>query len=470
MVRRLPNERLSLLNTLSVPLRSQPKQGRYYLTIDFRNVLQDAFCAVFGGKNAEKAYRVLKTANQSFHGDQPVLPSKKKGVQKAMNNFTYYVPTRIHFGKGMISHLSELKQSGKRVLLVYGGGSIKRNGIYDRAMALLKENGLSIYELSGVEPNPKIETVRKGVALCKEQAMDMVLAIGGGSAIDCAKAIAIGAKYDGDAWDLVMDPSKITKALPIYSVLTMSATGSEMDRIAVISNMDLKIKKGVRAACMAPTMSILDPTYTYSVPKRQTAAGTADIMSHTLENYFTNVTAADIQARFAEGVLKTVIKHGPVALNKPDDYDARANLMWAATQAINGILSNGSEVKWCVHPMEHELSAFYDITHGEGLAILTPVWMEYVLNEKTIHKFVAYGTNVWGIDPGKEPMKIAKEAIAKTKTFLFEDLGCPKNLREVGIVDDSNFKTMAKKAEPGCQGSFVDLSKANIEEIFRRSL
>ncbi len=385
-----------------------------------------------------------------------------------MYNFMFYVPTRIYFGKGQISHLSELKNYGTKVLLVYGGGSIKRNGIYDNAVRILKDAGVSVYELSGVEPNPKIETVRKGVSMCKAEGIDMVLAIGGGSTIDCAKVVAAGAKYDGDAWDLVLDGSKIKAALPIFSVLTLSATGSEMDEFAVISDMTKNEKWGTAAEVLKPTMSVLDPTYTFSVSKKQTAAGTADMMSHTFENYFTKEKGADVQARFAEGLLKTMIKYGPIALAHPDDYDARANLMWAASHAINGLVAAGSQPAWCVHPMEHELSAFYDITHGQGLAILTPVWMEFVLKKdpSTAENFAVYGRNVWEIaDDNNE--SAAKKAIEATRTFLFETMELPANLRVVGIDSDEHFEVMAEKAAEGCVGCFVPLTKDDIVEIFR---
>lgn len=385
-----------------------------------------------------------------------------------MYNFMFYVPTRIYFGKGQISHLSELKNYGSKVLLVYGGGSIKRNGIYDNAVRILKDAGVSVYELSGVEPNPKIETVRKGVSMCKAVGIDMVLAIGGGSTIDCAKVVAAGAKYDGDAWDLVLDGSKIKAALPIFSVLTLSATGSEMDEFAVISDMTKNEKWGTAAEVLKPTMSVLDPTYTFSVSKKQTAAGTADMMSHTFENYFTKEKGADVQARFAEGLLKTMIKYGPIALAHPDDYDARANLMWAASHAINGLVAAGSQPAWCVHPMEHELSAFYDITHGQGLAILTPVWMEFVLKKdpSTAENFAVYGRNVWGIADDDDE-SAAKKAIEATRTFLFETMELPANLRAVGIDSDEHFEIMAEKAAEGCVGCFVPLTKDDIVEIFR---
>ncbi len=384
-----------------------------------------------------------------------------------MNNFTYHIPTKIHFGRGKISHLCELKDSGNRVLLVYGGGSIKREGIYDKAIEILNENGIEVFEISGVEPNPRIETVRKGVELCKKENIDMVLAVGGGSSIDCAKVVAAGAKYDGDAWDLVLDPKLIKCALPIYTVLTLAATGSEMDAFAVISDLAKNEKWGTFSTHMVPKMSVLDPEYTFSVPAKQTAAGTADIMSHTLENYFTNVKDGFMQARFCEGILKTLIHYGPIALKEPDNYEARANLMWASSFAINGLLKLGSEVTWCVHPMEHELSAFYDITHGEGLAILTPFWMEHALNEETAYKFAEYGRNVFGVSDADD-MEAAKKAIECTRAF-FKKMGLPQTLKEVGI-DDTYFVQMAAKAVKRAKGSFVPLTEEDMISIYKAAL
>lgn len=383
-----------------------------------------------------------------------------------MNNFTYSIPTVIHFGREQLSHLSELKQSGDRVLLVYGGGSIKKSGLYDEAMRILTEAGLTVTELSGVEPNPRIESVRKGAELCRENNIDMVLAVGGGSSIDCAKVIAAGACYDGDPWDLVLDGGKIKAALPVYSVLTLSATGSEMDEFAVISDLTKNEKWGTGSPLVKPVMSVLDPSYTFTVSQKQTAAGTADMMSHTFENYFTNVKGAYLQASLCEAVLKTCIKYGPIALEEPENYEARANLMWAGSLAINGLLSGGAEVGWCVHPMEHELSAFYDITHGEGLAILTPVWMRFVLKKdpsKTA-QLAAYGRNVWGLDG--DDTAVAESAIDKTAEFFFKTMKMPANLRAVGITERVHFEEMAKKAAAGSEGSFVPLTAEDIVSIF----
>ena len=384
-----------------------------------------------------------------------------------MVNFTYTVPTKIHFGKGQLPHLAELREYSDKVLLVYGGGSIKRSGLYDDALAVLKDAGIAVYELPGIEPNPRIQSVRKGVEMCKAEGIAMVLAIGGGSTIDCAKVVAAGAKYSGDAWDLVLNSNLIQSALPIYTVLTLSATGSEMDGIAVISDLTKNEKWATAAACMKPTMSILDPEYTYSVSKKQTAAGTADMISHIFENYFTPVKGADVQARFCEGLLKTAFHYGPIAMDEPTNYDARANLMWTASFAINGLCSDGADVKWCVHPMEHELSAYYDITHGVGLAILTPVWMEFVLNENTQAKFAEYGRNVWNLTG--DDAAVAKEAIACTRDFFFNKLGLPATLTEVGI-DETHFDEMAAKASNGLQNAYVPLTAEDVKNILKAAL
>lgn len=384
-----------------------------------------------------------------------------------MNKFTHVIPTVIYFGQGQISHLSELKKSGKNVLLVCGGGSIKRSGLYDIVMKNLNDADLSVTELSGVDPNPRIESVRKGVELCHKNNIEMVLAVGGGSTIDCAKVIAAGACYDGDAWDLVLNGRLVKAALPVYSVLTLAATGSEMDNFAVISDLEKNEKWGTGSRWMAPKMSILDPTYTFTVSRKQTSAGTADMMSHTLENYFTPVKGAYVQARMCEALLKTIIHYGPIALEQPDNYEARANLMWVSSLAINGLMSHGANVGWCVHPMEHELSAFYDITHGEGLAILTPFWMEFALREDTARRFGEYGRNVFGLI-GEDDMAIGRQAIACTREF-FKKMNLPTTLGEVGI-DSTHLDVMAKKAAAGCEGSFVPLSSEDVKAIYTAAL
>lgn len=387
-----------------------------------------------------------------------------------MENFHYIIPTEILFGKGSIKGLPEaIKKFGSKVLLAYGGGSIKKIGLYDEVIRLLKENNIEYVELSGIDPNPRITSVREGVKLCKEHNIDVVLPVGGGSTIDCAKVIAAGAKYVGDPWDIVLDASVAKEVLPILSILTLSATGSEMDGFAVISDMDSNNKIGTGSDSMRPKLSILDPEYTFSVPKNQTAAGTADIMSHIFEVYFSNTKGAFIQDRMAEALLKTCIKYGVVAYNDPENYEARANLMWASSLAINGLLTHGKSGAWTVHPMEHELSAFYDITHGVGLAILTPHWMRYVLNESTLDKFVEFGVNVWDIDKNLDKNEIANKAIKMTSDY-FKQLEIPTTLREVGI-DEEKLEVMANQAVRfGLEYGYKPLSNEDVLNIYKAAL
>lgn len=369
-----------------------------------------------------------------------------------MRNFTYYTPTQIFFGEGEIKQLHQaVKAYGKKVLLVYGGGSIKKIGLYDQVYAEL--HGFEVFELGGIDPNPRLESVVAGAKICKEKQIDVVLAVGGGSSIDCAKAICAAAYYDGNPWDFIVDSNKIKQALPLISILTLSATGSEMDATAVITNPETKDKRGFGHILLAPKVSILDPTYTYSVSKYQTAAGTADIMSHIFEAYFNHTPSAYVSNHIAIVLLKTCIKYGKIAYDDPHNYEARANLMWASSLAINGLISCGVEKKWSCHALEHVLSAYFDVTHGAGLAALTPRWMKYVLDKQTLDKFVEYGVEVWDIDPTLEKEAIANEAIAKTSAF-FDSVELPKTLQELGVESDK-LEEMAQQAV-GVKGGQID--------------
>ncbi len=387
-----------------------------------------------------------------------------------MLNFDYSIPTKIFFGREKIEVLADqIKKYGSKVLLVYGGGSIKKSGLYNKIIDIFNKNNISFCELSGVEPNPRISRVRKGIEICRENKIELILAVGGGSTIDCAKVIAAGYYYDGDAWDIVLDSTKINKVLPIASILTLSATGSEMDAGAVITNLETSEKLATGHEDMAPKFSILDPTYTFSVPKNQTAAGTADIMSHIFEVYFSNTKEAYLQNRMAEALLKTCVNYGKKAMDEPENYEARANLMWTSSLAINDLLSYGKETEWSVHAMEHELSAFYDITHGVGLAILTPHWMEYALNDNTVNNFVEYGVNVWGLDPSGDKYEIAHNAIKRTREY-FVSLGIPSSLREVGIGEEK-LEKMAKQATVrGKLGNFKPLDAQDVLNIYIAAL
>ncbi len=385
-----------------------------------------------------------------------------------MNNFIYDIPVKVYFGENQLQHLGEeLRKFGTRVLLTYGGGSIKKIGLYDAVMAELSKSGLEVFELSGIEPNPRIDSVRRGAQMCKEHNIDVLLAVGGGSTIDATKFMAAGACVDHDPWDFLSDFSTpIDRALPIVTVLTLSATGSEMDCGGVISNPDTMDKIGRLASPMLPKVSFLDPTLTYSVSTYQTACGAADMMSHILEVYFNMDTDLYMLDCFMEGMMKTIIKYTPIAMKEPENYEARANLMWTSSWAINGFINGGKRQAWSCHPIEHELSAIYDITHGLGLAILTPRWMEYCLDESTVSKYVQFAVNVFGVDSSLPPMDIAREGIRRLSDFLFGTLHLQSTFTQVGIRRE-DFPVMARKA---CGGSilpgFKPLAQADIERIF----
>lgn len=382
-----------------------------------------------------------------------------------MNSFRYHVETDVRFGKDAVNCLPELLAPyGRKVLLVYGGGSIKKNGLYHKIMELLTE--FEVFELSGVEPNPRITTVRAGADICKKENIDVVLAVGGGSTIDASKVIGAAAYYEGDAWDLVTTPSLIEKVLPITVVLTLAATGSEMNKNAVISNLETNEKLGTSSHNFIPKAAVCDPQYLYSLPAIQTAAGTADIMSHIFEQYFRKDTGAYMTDRFAESALKTCIKYCPIALKEPDNYEARANLMWASTVTLNGMLSCGKSGAWTCHAIEHELSAYYDITHGVGLAIVTPSWMRYILNDDTVSKFAEYGHNVWDIHEA-DAYECAKLAIDATEKF-FADCGIPTKLSSLGI-EEEKIELMAEDTirHNDLSTAFVALSATDVANILK---
>ncbi len=388
-----------------------------------------------------------------------------------MNNFIYDIPTKVYFGENQLGHLGEeLKKYGKKVLLTYGGGSIKKSGLYDKIVGEIKNAGLELFELNGIDPNPRVSSVNAGADICKKECIDVLLAVGGGSVLDCTKYIGAATYYDGDAWDILLCKTPVEKCLPVITVLTLAATGSEMDAGGVISNPETQDKIGLMFPPMQPKVSFLDPTNTYTVSKFQTASGAADMLNHIMEVYFNMDQDLYMLDCVMEGLMKTIIKYAPIALSQPDNYEARANLMWTSSWAINGYISGGKRQAWSCHPMEHELSAIYDITHGLGLAILTPHWMEYTLDETTVSKFYQFGTNVFGIDTGMEPMEVAKKSIELVKEFLFKTLDLKSTFTEIGI-DESNFAVMAKKA---CMGgvlpAFKPLNQQDIENIFRMCL
>ena len=387
-----------------------------------------------------------------------------------MQNFDYMTPTRLIFGENVIEKLPEVMTAiGKNVLLTYGGGSIKKIGLYDRVMELLKD--FNITELPGIQPNPKYDpSVLEGVRLCKEKNIDVSLAVGGGSVLDCSKAIAAGAKYDGDPWDLISYKVKAKAALPIVDILTLAATGSEYDCGGVISRTETNDKIGYLDPLLFPVCSFLDPRYTFTVSKKQTAAGCADAMNHIMEQYFCE-DATLLNDGFCEAGLKSLMVNARKCLENPEDYTARAEMMFACTLGCNGIYALGnSHSGWPCHGIEHALSAYYDITHGEGLAIITPRWMRHILSERTIDRFVKYGINVFGIDPSLPKQEIAEKAIDATYAF-FESINIPMHLREVGIGEE-RIDEMAHHiaVNEGLENAYAPLTEQDIKEILVASL
>jgi alcohol dehydrogenase YqhD (iron-dependent ADH family) len=389
-----------------------------------------------------------------------------------MKDFVFDVGTRILFGKDQLKNLGkEILKHGDRVLLCYGGGSIKRIGLYDEVVKILEDNNIFYKELSGIEPNPRYESAEEGIKIVRENDLNFILAVGGGSTIDCSKLISVGVFEDCSAWDIVLGKVIPKKALPIGTILTLAATGSEMDRGSVITNQATKQKLGWGSEYTLPKFSILDPELTYSVPKKHTAAGTADIMSHTMENYFTLNDGAYMADRMAEAVLKTCIKYGKIAYEDPENYEARANLMWAGTWAINGLLDAGKTREWSVHPMEHELSAFNDLTHGYGLAILTPNWLRYCLNDETVDKICEFGKNVFDINVGEDKFKAANEAIDSLEEF-FGSLDIPQKLSDVGFKEEDLAglaKACIENKKRPIKG-FIELDEKDVFEIYKLSL
>jgi len=389
-----------------------------------------------------------------------------------MNNFIYDIPTRVYFGENQLGNLGEeLSKYGKRVLLTYGGGSIKKIGLYDKIVEEIKKAGLELFELSGIEPNPRVSSVNAGADICKKENIDVLLAVGGGSVIDCTKFIGAATFYDGDAWDILMQKVPVEKCLPIIDVLTLAATGSEMDCGGVISNPETKDKIGLMFPVMQPKVSFLDPTNTYTVNKYQTACGAADMLNHIMEVYFNMNQDLYMLDSVMEGLMKTIIKYAPVAMKEPENYEARANLMWTSSWAINGFVNGGKRQAWSCHPMEHELSAIYDITHGLGLAILTPHWLTYTLDDTTVSKFYQFGCNVFEIDTSLPQMDVAKQSVEMVKEFLFQTLELQSTLSELGI-DDTNFEIMAKKAvsSGGLAYAFKPLNEEDVVNIFKMCL
>ncbi|MGE7169620.1 iron-containing alcohol dehydrogenase [Bacillus altitudinis] len=390
-----------------------------------------------------------------------------------MENFIYYNPTKLMFGKGQLDGLkSELARYGKRVLLVYGGGSIKKNGLYDKVISALNEAEADVFELSGVEPNPRLTTVQKGIDICQNENIDFLLAVGGGSVIDCTKAIAAGAEYDGNVWDIISKKTTPQKALPFGTVLTLAATGSEMNPDSVITNWETNEKYVWGSSVTHPAFSILDPEHTYSVPENQTVYGMVDMMSHVFEQYFHNVKNTPLQDRMCFAVLQTVIETAPKLLEDLQNYEHRETILYAGTIALNGTLQMGYFGDWASHTIEHAVSAVYDIPHAGGLAILFPNWMRHTLDHN-VERFKNLMLNMFDIETeGKSDRDIALEGIDKLSAF-WTSIGAPSRLADYDIGEDQLDKIAdiaAKEMEYGGFGNFMKLNRDDILAILKASL
>ncbi|REJ30898.1 MAG: NADH-dependent alcohol dehydrogenase [Caldibacillus debilis] len=387
-----------------------------------------------------------------------------------MDSFVFQNPTKLIFGRGQIQALrDEIPKYGKKLLLVYGGGSIKRNGLYDEVMQILKEIGAEVFELPGVEPNPRITTVRKGVDICKKEKIEFLLAVGGGSVIDCTKAIAAGAMYEGDPWDIVVKKAEPEAALPLGTVLTLAATGSEMNSGSVITNWETKEKYGWGSPLVYPKFSILDPVYTFTVPRDQTVYGIVDMMSHVFEHYFHHAANTPLQDRFCESLLTTIMETAPKLVDDLENYEYRETILYCGTMALNGMVQMGYRGDWATHNIEHAVSAAFDIPHGGGLAILFPNWMKHVLPVNP-QRFKQLAVRVFGVDPAnKTDEEAGLEGIERLREF-WNSLGAPSRLRDYGI-GEKDLPLLADIAmKRGEFGNFKKLTRDDVLAIYRASL
>ncbi|HHV96524.1 MAG TPA: iron-containing alcohol dehydrogenase [Clostridiaceae bacterium] len=386
-----------------------------------------------------------------------------------MVNFDFISPTKIIFGKGTEERVgSEVARYAKKCLLHYGGGSIKKTGLYDIVVNSLKEAGVEFIELSGVVPNPRLSLVREGIKICRENDIKFVLAVGGGSVIDSAKAICVGVPYDGDVWDFFTGKAEPKECLDIGTILTLAAAGSEASNSCVITNENGWYKRGLNHDIIRPKFSILNPELTFTVSPYQTACGIVDIMAHIMERYFTHTRNVELTDRLCEATLKTVINNAYKVLANPKDYDARAEIMWAGTLAHNGLLGTGRIGDWASHQIEHELSAIYDIAHGAGLAIVFPAWCKYVY-KANISRFAQFATRVWNVDYSFEnPEQTALEGINRMEKF-FKEIGMPVTLKDANIPDD-RLEEMASKCKlpnGDSVGHIVKLTREDVLNIYK---
>ncbi len=386
-----------------------------------------------------------------------------------MENFVFQNPTKIIFGKGTQDQVgAEVARYSKKILLHYGGGSMKKTGLYDRVVASLSAAGVQYVELPGVQPNPRLSLVRAGIAACREHKLDFILAVGGGSVIDSAKAIAAGVVYDGDVWDFFTGQAVPQKALPLGTILTIPAAGSESSTGCVITNEAGNLKRAFNSALVYPRFSILNPELAFTLPKFQVACGAADIMAHLMERYFTNTPQVEFTDRLIEATLKTIIQHVPVLLAQPDNYASWAEVMWAGAVAHNNLLNTGRVGDWGSHDIEHELSGIYDVAHGAGLAVVFPAWMKYVYTHD-VARFAQFAVRVWNVEHTFwTPEKTALSGIAKLEAF-FQALNLPTRLAGLGIHDDRLAEMAAKctNSDTTTVGNFIKLEQADVFSILK---
>lgn len=386
-----------------------------------------------------------------------------------MNNFVFYSPTEFVFGKDTEMQVGALarKHGAQKVMIVYGGGSVVRSGLLDRVKQSLQEAGIEYCLMGGVQPNPVDTKVYEGIEFCRREQADMLLPVGGGSVIDTAKAIAAGVLYEGDFWDFYIGKAKVTKALKVAVVLTIPAAGSEGSGNTVITKLDGLQKLSLRVPeVLRPIFSIMNPELTYTLPPFQTACGVADMMAHIMERYFTNTQEVEIGDRLCEGVLMAIINEAPKVMRNPEDYGARANLMWAGMIAHNGTCGVGCEEDWASHFLEHEISAIYGVTHGAGLSVIFPAWMTWMV-EHNVGKIAQYAVRVWGVPESEDKKAVALEGIGKLKAF-FSSLGLPVTFKELGVEnpDIDRLADSLHRNKGELVGNYVKLTKQDSKEIY----
>ena len=386
-----------------------------------------------------------------------------------MNNFVFYSPTEFVFGKATEMQVGALarKHGARKVMIVYGGGSVVRSGLLDRVKQSLREAGIEYCLMGGVQPNPVDTKVYEGIEFCRREQADMLLPVGGGSVIDTAKAIAAGVLYEGDFWDFYIGKAKVTKALKVAVVLTIPAAGSEGSGNTVITKLDGLQKLSLRVPeVLRPVFSIMNPELTYTLPPFQTACGVADMMAHIMERYFTNTQEVEIGDRLCEGTLMAIINEAPKVMRNPEDYGARANLMWAGMIAHNGTCGVGCEEDWASHFLEHEISAIYGVTHGAGLSVIFPAWMTWMV-EHNVGKIAQYAVRVWGVPESEDKKAVALEGIGKLKNF-FTSLGLPVTFKELGVEnpDVDRLADSLHRNKGELVGNYVKLTKQDSKEIY----